>query len=257
MTQQEIYTFVLCFIVLVLFTLTFSYLIVSNFKMHMSLIRLGQLDEQIKKEYNRKRNSLLDMANRIMSLILVLFVLGLFGFSLYINLQSESGEITTLKVVRSGSMQTANEMNTYLAENGIEDRLQLFDLVLIRPMPDEDKLKVYDIVVYEWNDMQIIHRIVEIEEPNMFHEETYYRLQGDANAWPDEYPVYYDQMCGFYQGERVAYIGSFVLFMQSPAGWLCSVLVLATYIATTIVEKKIKAAELKRLSLINIQEKIA
>ena len=43
------------------------------------------------------------------------------------------------------------------------------------------------------------------------------------------------------------FVGSFVFFMRSPAGWLCVVLVLIAIIATPIVEKKIRKESLLRL----------
>jgi len=253
MTPHELYTLVLCIIVLVLFTTTFVYLIGSNFKMHTALIRLGQMDEQIKKEAARKKSRLLDVLNRILSWLMVIAVSAFFGFSLYVGYQQELGsnDFATLQVVKSPSMQTAHEKNTYLAEDGVENRIMMFDLVLIRPLPAEEDLEVYDIVVYERDDMRVIHRIVEIEEPGPLHQETYFRLQGDANRWPDEYPVYYDQMLGIYEGERIPFLGSFVLFMQSPAGWMCMALVIATFIATGVVERKLRAETQKRLTAIS------
>ena len=253
MTPHELYTLVLCMIVLVLFTSTFVYLIGSNFKMHTALIRLGQMDEQIKKEAARKKSRLLDILNRTLSWLMVIAVSAFFGFSLYVGYQQEHGSnaFATLQVVKSPSMQTAHEKNTYLVEDGVENRIMMFDLVLIRPLPAEEELEVYDIVVYERDDMRVIHRIEEIEEPGPLHEETYYRLQGDANRVPDEYPVYYDQMLGIYEGERIPFLGSFVLFMQSPAGWMCMTLIIATFIATGFVERKLKTQAQKRLRLIS------
>jgi hypothetical protein len=42
--------------------------------------------------------------------------------------------------------------------------------------------------------------------------------------------------------------------MQSPAGWLCVLLVLFVMIATPIIEKKILAEQKKRLSALGIEE---
>jgi hypothetical protein len=72
-------------------------------------------------------------------------------------------------------------------------------------------------------------------------------LQGDAVSAPDIYPVLYSQMSGIYDGERVPFVGSFVVFMQSPAGWFCLMLVLAALIGTPILEKRIWKKKLKRL----------
>ena len=60
-----------------------------------------------------------------------------------------------------------------------------------------------------------------------------------------------------YKGEKVAFIGSFVLFMQSPAGWLCMLLVLGSVIITPIAENKINKVKKLRLSEILPPEELA
>ena len=54
-------------------------------------------------------------------------------------------------------------------------------------------------------------------------------------------------MQGIYEGSRIPFVGSFVLFLQSPAGWLCVLLVIFAMIATPVVEKKIKEETDKRV----------
>ena len=124
----------------------------------------------------------------------------------------------------------------------------MFDLVICHHLPAEDELELYDIVVYKQDDRYIIHRIVGIEEPNEQHpNERYFLLQGDAVEYPDKFPVLYSQMQGIYEGSRIPFLGSFVLFLQSPAGWLCVLLVVFAMIATPIVEKKIREEINKRI----------
>jgi hypothetical protein len=57
-------------------------------------------------------------------------------------------------------------------------------------------------------------------------------------------------MRGIYRGERTPFIGSFILFMQSPAGWLCVLLIVAAIIATPILERILKKAKDERLALL-------
>jgi len=60
-------------------------------------------------------------------------------------------------------------------------------------------------------------------------------------------------MQGIYEGNRIPFIGSFILFLQSPAGWLCVLLVIFSMVVTPIVEKKIKEATKKRISAFSDQ----
>ena len=71
----------------------------------------------------------------------------------------------------------------------------------------------------------------------------------------DRKMVEYSQIKAVYRGEKVRFIGSFVLFMQSPAGWMCMILILAATISTPIIDKVLEKARWKRyLALCKKQE---
>ena len=145
-------------------------------------------------------------------------------------------------------MASKFQNNTYLFEHGLNDQVEVYDLLLTYGIPPEDELALYDIVIYEIDGKMVLHRIIGIEEPNEAHPNArHFLLQGDALERPDRFPVLYEQMRGIYRGERIAFVGSFILFMQSPAGWLCILLVIFALVSTPILEKKIRAEENKRL----------
>ena len=103
-------------------------------------------------------------------------------------------------------------------------------------------------------DTYVIHRIVQIEEPNSNHpDHRWFRTQGDAVPGMDRAPVVYDQMRGIYEGERIPFVGSFVLFMQSPAGWLCILLVIFGIFTVPVVEKKLEREKQTRLEIMRQQ----
>ena len=253
MTSYEIYVFVLCFIVFSLLTAMFTYLITSITRMELELIEHGHRDEAIKKELNKKKNEsrVFLWINRIVSLLLCFVFVTAFSVATYIRATEDrpANGIPSIKVVKSESMSEKYSENTYLFDNDLNDQFQMFDIVVCHHLPAEDELKLYDIVVYKQEDMYVIHRIVGIEEPNAEHpNERYFLLQGDAVERQDRFPVLYSQMQGIYEGNRIPFVGSFVLFLQSPAGWLCVLLVIFSMIVTPIVEKKIKAATEKRIA---------
>ena len=124
--------------------------------------------------------------------------------------------------------------------------------MLLYKLPPVEELKLYDVVCYEVDGVPVIHRIVEIQPPNESHEDYYFLLQGDAIENPDRFPVYYSQMRGIYRGERVPFLGSFVAFMQSVAGYLCILLVIFGIVAIPIVEKKVNAVKRERLIAIGV-----
>lgn len=258
MTRYEIYVFFLCLIVFTALTALFSILLTLVVKQGIRLIRCGEEDEEITKEFekNRDKKGWVTVVDRVLSALLCLVLLVAFAFSVYVKAVDDNylENVPTLKVVNSGSMAKKMDTNTYLFENDLNDQIQTFDLILTYQIPDEYELELYDIVVYEVEDTLLVHRIVGIEEPNERHpNERWFTCQGDAVERPDRFPVHYWQMKGIYRGERIAFIGSFVFFMQSPAGWLCALLVLFAMIATPIVEKKIKNEKLLRLSALEVR----
>ncbi len=258
MTQYETYIFFLCLIVFILLTTLSVVCITIITTLSLRLIRSGYDDDRIKADHAKKRllepNRFSGVVNNVFTFLICLIFAGMFLVSLWVqgNPDAPTGNIPVFRVVQTGSMAKKNEKNTYLYENDIDNQIQTFDLIKIEALPDEMDLELYDIVVYEVDDMLIVHRIVEIIEPNESHPDCrYFRLQGDAIEAADRFPVTYDQMRGIYTGTRIPYIGSFILFMQSPAGWLCMLLIVIASIATPIIDKVISYERLNRLWLVD------
>lgn len=257
MTQHEIYTFILCLIVFVALTSLFTALIAVITRLIIKLIRSGSEDTEILKEYQnslhaKKPPRAWEIVGVIFSglVCMALFVVFLFSLTLNLTESKFTSGIPSLKVVKSESMSEKHGDNRHLHDNGINNQLQMYDLIITSALPAEDKLSLYDVVVYEKKGDLIIHRIVGIEEPNENHpDRRYFTLQGDAVKYKDEFPVTYDQMRAVWNGKRIPFIGSFIMFMQSPAGWLCMLLVVFALIATPLVEKKITCEKGIRLQI--------
>ncbi len=259
MSSFEVYVFVLCFIVFTSLTALFSFLIATLIKLTVRLVRTGVEDERITKEYTQAQRRgcggcLPVVVDRVVSCILCCVLFVAFIFSLCVNFAGApiSDTVPTLSVVKSSSMAYKNEKNDYLFQNFLNDQFKTFDLVLLYKLPAEEDLKLYDVVLYEIDGTPIIHRIVGIEKPNDKHSDYYFLLQGDALENPDRFPVYYHQMRGIYRGEHIPFVGSFVAFMQSVAGYLCILLVIFGIVATPIVEKRVNAVKRERLIAIGV-----
>ena len=257
MSGFDLYVFILCFIVFTLLTAMFSYLISLIVKLTVRLTNAGARDEEIKTEYVKltQKGCLKKPLGCLASILLCGCMIFAFAFSMYVNLSGNKffEKIPTLKVITSSSMARKNENNDYLFQNKLDNQLDVFDLVLTYKAPPAEELKLYDIIVYEVDHKLIIHRIVDIEEPNEKHPDRYFLCQGDSLNNPDKFPVYYSQIKGIYKDKKIPFVGSFILFMQSPAGWLCVLLVVFTVIVTPAVEKKLRAAEQKRLNVMTAE----
>lgn len=263
MTNYQIYVFILCLVVFIMLVSLSIFCTYTIMRLTLRLINHGVEDDRILKEYNKTKHKEKKKSTIIVKIFDYAFVcivsLALL-FTLITAVVIRSGESTKVqsipvyRVVNTGSMSRQNPKNTYLKENNLNDQIQTFDLIKTEKLPDEMDLQLYDIVVYETDDMLIVHRIIEIEEPNESHPNCrHFRLQGDAVDAPDRFPVLYEQMRAIYSGEKIPFVGSFILFMQSPAGWLCVIFALFTFIAMPLLDSIIQKAKEKRLLLyINI-----
>ncbi len=255
MTEYEVYVFFLCLIVFVLLVSVFSFMLAVIIKLYLKALRAGLEDESIKTEYTLsvKQRTRSKLQGCIVSVITGSIFLALFAFSLFVNLQEDLffTNIPAMKMVNSGSMSQKYEKNTYLTANSLNDQFQAFDLIFVYKVPREQELKLYDVVLYEVDGSYIVHRIVGIEEPNDKHpQQRYFLCQGDANEYPDRFPVYYSQIRGIYKGERIPFVGGFVSFLQSPAGWLCLLLVVFCTFGMPALEKRLEKEQLLRLTCI-------
>jgi len=253
----DVYVFILCLIVFVLLTAVLGWGIAHIAKLSLRLIKTGAEDEKIKTEYEKFRkksgNKTLSIVDRVVSVALFAVVLCAFCFALVSNVNGKDkvGSTPVLQVVQSGSMSYKHEKNKHVfGKDSVDNQLQVFDLILVHKLPAEGDLQLYDVVVYEVGEILVIHRIVGIEEPNENHSERYFLLQGDAVENPDRFPVRYSQMKGIYQNQRVPFVGSLIMFLQSPAGYLCVLLIAVALFVAPAVDKKLWKAKMERLATI-------
>jgi hypothetical protein len=255
----EAYTFVLCLIVFIMLTGLSVAFTVTLIRMSIALIRLGHDDEDIKNAKKLKgSNCLFSFIEGAVSIVLCVLLLLVFAFSIYVNVSKDRyvEGVPTIQVVSSSSMSKKHEKNTYLVENNLNDQLSTFDLVLTYKIPPAEEIEIFDIVVYEHDDILVLHRIIGIEPPNPVHPDEYwFTCKGDALESTDRFPVRYNQLKGIYRGQRIPFVGSFISFMQSPAGVLCILLVLFGTIATPIAEKKLQNERDARYEVIMGSEK--
>ena len=255
MTPFEKYVFILCLIVFILLTSVFSTMLAVILRLNLRLIASGAEDERIFREYSRSSMKGKDKAGWLGTVITVVFaclVVALFTFTT--TMQATESKVTasipSVRVVYSDSMSKKYKKNQYLFDNDLNDQFARFDLIVTYQLPKEEDLQLYDIVVYEVEDTLLVHRIVGIEEPNAKHpDKRLFVLQGDNVANPDKEMVSYDQMKAIYTGDRVQFVGSFVLFLQSPAGYMCFILMAVEMIASPWMRRKIEKAELARMGL--------
>lgn len=245
MVGNDIEIFILCLIVFVLSCVGLGFMVALIYKLELKCVAFGAFDERISSEHKKKTNGgVTDVLVTALSVIVVFAVAIAFSFSLYTYLSRNDkvGSVPSVRVVQSASMEKKDANNKYLEDNNLDDQIKMFDIVLIHELPSECELELYDIVVYQTvDDYLVIHRIIEIEEPNEEHpNERWFTFRGDNVRYSDKKPVLYSQMKGIYKGERVGYWGRIIIFLQSYAGYLCLALVVFYLVVIPIFERRIE-----------------
>jgi len=162
------------------------------------------------------KNLIYKIISTILSLLLV--ILGL--FILYVSFSENSKALLgyRLFVVRTGSMSPSIEKG---------------ELIITKETP-ADTLKKDDVITFYSNDPQILgalntHRIFEVQE-------AHFITKGDANGFPDEYPVSYSKIIGkvvFHNGV----IGKVVLLLKNPACMLMLIIIPVLLVSLTDITK--------------------
>lgn len=230
-----------------------AYLFYSLYRYKLQAINAGLEDERIIEEHKKEQKKS-GKAIEVLSVTASVVLFAVFLLSLYARTSENYfliKGIGSVHLVGSGSMAYKNETNSYLDENNLNNQFNTYDLIIIKEKPSQELLKMYDVVVYKNGNRQIVHRIVDIVEDD---KNIKYVLRGDANNTNDAMPVAYEDIMGIYSGIRIPAVGIFVLFLQSPLGYITMGLVLFAEFIAPFFEKKLRAAEQQRLDGISLAE---
>ena len=154
MTDFEIYSLILCLIVFIMLVSVFSFLIVSLVKLWFAHIKAGLDDENIvkelKKEEIKPKKKVFEIIGNIFNIFLCAIFVLIFILSIYIKCTEDTffDDLPTYRVVLTTSMESKNKENKYLFENNLNDQLSAFDLITTYKVPNEEDLKLYDILSY-------------------------------------------------------------------------------------------------------------
>ena len=80
-----------------------------------------------------------------------------------------------------------------VGSGSMEPELSLGDAVIVHKLSNNEKIQEGQIIVYNVNNIQVIHRVVEIKNVG---DETYYKTKGDANNAIDDINITEDDIYG-------------------------------------------------------------
>ncbi len=177
------------------------------------------IDKMIYEKEKRvqRRHKVISIAKDVVYYVFLVISIPLLAFAIYSRVTNGVVMVgdSSAMVVASGSMSAKNPSNDYLLTFDLNDQFNTYDLIVLKKV-NEHSLRKYDVIAYR-NDknVNIIHRIVDIETANG---SIRYVTRGDANNVTDSYHPRYEDVIGKYTGKRIPTIGIFVSFFQSYAG---------------------------------------
>ena len=155
MAGYDKYIIVVCLIVFIALTAMFAVLITSIIKMRLKVIKGGLADSEILKQEQQVKkakhtHAARSIVNKILSIFFCALMLLVFGLSIGTRIASSNkvGDTPIVKVVKSGSMATVYEKNEYIVKNNLTNQIKRYDLITLFKLPEENDLKVYDVVMY-------------------------------------------------------------------------------------------------------------
>ena len=159
MTMNQIITLAFGIVTLLSLLLCFTLLMASYDKKEKALVEKGLRDGEIEKLQNLRKSKIFKFKkafDNLFQAVLTCVLLVVVSFSL-IGRYKETGFSlmpVDLKVIASNSMASKNPRNTYLVKEGLDNQFKVDDIILLRPLPKAEELKLYDVVAY--NDRTII-----------------------------------------------------------------------------------------------------
>lgn len=228
MTNLEIISLIVTILCLVTFSIVFTILFKHYYDSSIEQINNGKEDLEIvkngyemAKSERTKTHKFFKIISKVVSLLILLFVLFFFGLSLYSRFSGNAMPLgnQTFVVIATGSMSEKNEDNDYLIN--YDNQFNAYDIIGISRYNSQSEVSLYDVVAFKNKDGTIIvHRIISIEETD---EGIGYITRGDSNNLSDTDIQYdgclsYENIIGYYNGSRVQSLGIFIIFLQSNAG---------------------------------------
>ena len=204
-------------------------------------------------EEKRKSKKYKVMSNVFFAIFYVVF-LCFFAVALTFRLNNQEVYIgdTTLVTVLTGSMETANEENEYLFDEGLtdpEDQITQYSLIGLNRVHEQSEMKLYNIYGFKNNDgVLIIHRLIRIYT-NPETGITTYMFRGDANTESLGYElvVDFDQIVGEFNGFENYGLGVLIIYVQSNIGLIAILAAFLFLLSYQITESCIEKAYDKRI----------
>ncbi len=195
----------------------------------------------------------------IFSSIIIAILIVIFSIGLCYRINNDNLFIgnTTYMVIMTSSMEEKNEKNEYLEEFDLNNQINQYALIGISKIDSEEDIKLYDIVAYKYQDMVIVHRVIEINKDEDANK-TFYVLRGDSNASSLVYEqnLEFKDIVGKYNGYQSYGCGVALTYIKSEIGFIALIGAALFLLLATFAECNIDKAYKKRITYLEDNQEI-
>lgn len=254
MTTKDIISTIVTFIGVFSFATLFTILYKSYASSQIAELKSGKKDIELideviydRQKHVQKRRKVISLIRTVAFYFIIITIIPIFAFSILNKIMGDKISIggNTVMVVATGSMGYKNEANGYLFTYDLNNQFQQYDIIVLEKIEKKD-IRLYDVIAYR-NDrqMNIIHRIIDIE----YGSKTKYVTRGDIydESKTDTYKPVFDDVIGRYTGKKIQGIGIFVLFLQSYAGIITVISLVYCLLMIDKTAEKINKAQQDRI----------
>ena len=236
---------VVALLTLIIFALTWlAYS--SCIKSYKIEVNQGKHDDNILKEYQKKKKSKGGLLGLIGSYVVLSLLLGLFVTGIAYKASGNNFTINnqTALVIKSGSM--SDFYNDEIAAQYNYDKSLQFsvgDICLFEKLSQDDTLVEGEVYGYKYKDIIITHRLVSIDSDIC-------KFRGDNNITFDGI-VLRQNVIYHYIGTKIPGVGSFILYAQSYFGIWSLVGIIGIAVCSEVVYYKIDKINKERNKILH------
>lgn len=216
--------FVVIAVTIIITIALYMYIRYSTKELSTNKLDIDVIDKLIneRKRSTIKRRKVMSIIKNVIFYTALVIIIPFLVYAILAKVNNQNIPIgkKIMMVVGSGSMSYKNEINDYLfdqTEEKFDYQFQYGDIIFLDVVESSSEIEVYDVICYYDPNKgeNIIHRVIEISGGK-------YHTRGDAWNNPigerDAYESTIKDVVGKYNGKRLAFVGRFILFLQTSIG---------------------------------------
>lgn len=194
----------------------------------------------MKKQKGILNNPIIKMVSKVLSWILLGFLILIAGLLIYNIVSSKIYEVRGQKYEPEIALYT-------IISPSMEPNINVYDVVVTKKVKDFSTIKAGDVITFISSStlgegLTVTHRVKEVVKTE---DDIKFRTQGDNNSIPDSALASSKNVLGKVMF-KVPWVGHIQFFLQSKGGWLFALLIPAMVIVVYDIYKVIRLSNIKQ-----------